>query len=262
MKIKYSYILIFIALNFSCSNMLGDIIAPVISGSTDVEIIDVTNDDGSESVIITWNSASDESVAEDELTYIIVFTDEDPSEDVSSAISSGTVLGEITDGTTNYSLDKIEDGISGYVTIIVSDSIGNYTLYTTRPYTSDINTSNELDDDGNLIVDDNDSSSLNVAIILEEIDDLNILFSDENDLVYDSVPVIDISGSIVIQVSGDFDEVYSWYLNNELLTDVNTSITISPISAGLSAEFSTLLVILKKDNHFYSSTFKFQVTED
>lgn len=145
---QYRLLILIFALGlFSCSNMLGDFMAPTVSEDWEISIVDnVSEENSGDSVTISWPPADEESHSDGDITYEIYITEDDPTYDTSILTEDKMVFQEV--GVTEVILPKTPDGTVGFLTLIAKDQKGNETIIIIIPISLDEDLLNSTDEDG------------------------------------------------------------------------------------------------------------------
>jgi hypothetical protein len=99
---------------------------PVPGNSGSILVSGITAD----SVILTWNSASDDSTPAGELQYMVVKSLYDNISTADTAMANGTVSMEWSTGFSTHTVTGLNSGEISYLNILVKDSDGYISAYT------------------------------------------------------------------------------------------------------------------------------------
>ena len=110
----------------SGAKTLSDLTAPAAGGSGVV----TAGDSSTNSVPLSWTAAADDVTAQAGLQYKIVRSSSNNMTTVSDAESNGTIVQDWTANVTSVSASNLSAGTTYYFNVIVKDSAGNKTIYT------------------------------------------------------------------------------------------------------------------------------------
>lgn len=119
------------AYSSASQSTVADLTTPVLGSPSTISVSDV----GDSSVTLSWNKSTDNYDAQSALTYKIYRASTDILTSVSQTESSGTLVATQTNIST-YTVTGLSPTTTYYFNIVVSDSSGNKSLYTTATATT------------------------------------------------------------------------------------------------------------------------------